>query len=113
MTSFLAHICLAVLTTSWLSVSSYALANFNGPVISVLEGDTIEVLHNTHPERVRLSGIDCPEKGQAHGKKTSQAVSHIAFEKEVTLKITDIPSTDVPWPMCINLLNLNRRRNIP
>ena len=30
-----------------------------------LDGDTIEVLHNQHPERIRLSGIDCPEKGTA------------------------------------------------
>ena len=39
-------------------------ADFTGPVVSVLDGDTIEVLHNTHPERVRRS-IDYPEKGQA------------------------------------------------
>jgi hypothetical protein len=35
---------------------------------SVLDGDTIEVLHNTRPERIRLSGIHCPEKGQPYGK---------------------------------------------
>ena len=23
-----------------------------------------EVLHNRHPDRIRLSGIDCPEKGK-------------------------------------------------
>ncbi|MCX5728580.1 MAG: hypothetical protein NTZ28_07045 [Nitrospirae bacterium] len=39
-----------------------ALADFTGPVVSVLDGDTIEVLHNNHAERIRLSGIDCPEK---------------------------------------------------
>ena len=44
---------------------SLAFADFTGPVVSVLDGDTIEVLHNTHPEGIRLSGIDCPEKGQA------------------------------------------------
>jgi endonuclease YncB( thermonuclease family) len=27
----------------------YVLASFTGPVVSVLDGDTIEVLHNTHP----------------------------------------------------------------
>jgi micrococcal nuclease len=34
-------------------------ADFTGPVVSVLDGDTIEVLRNQHPERIRLSGIDC------------------------------------------------------
>jgi endonuclease YncB( thermonuclease family) len=36
--------------------------DFTGPVVSVLDGDTIEVLHNTKPERVRLSGIECPAR---------------------------------------------------
>jgi micrococcal nuclease len=40
-------------------------ADFTGPVVSVLDGDTIEVLHNNKAERIRLSGIDCPGKGQA------------------------------------------------
>ena len=42
-----------------------SFADFSGPVVSVLDGDTLEVLHNNHAERIRRSGIDCPEKGQA------------------------------------------------
>lgn len=57
-----------------------------GPVVSVLEGDTLEVLHNQRPERIRLNGIDCPEKGQAFGKRAKQAASELAFGKEVTLQ---------------------------
>ena len=57
-----------------------------GPVVSVLDGDTIEMLHNHHAERIRLSGIDCPEKGQAYGKRAKQAASELAFGKEVTLQ---------------------------
>lgn len=61
-------------------------SDLSGPVISVLDGDTIEVLHNQHPERVRLYGIDCPEKGQAYGQKAKQAASALVFGKEVTLQ---------------------------
>ena len=61
-------------------------ADFNGQVVSVLDGDTIEVLHNTHPERVRLSGIDCPEKGQAFGNRAKQATSALVFGRDVILK---------------------------
>jgi micrococcal nuclease len=31
-----------------------------GKVVGVLDGDTLEVLHNNKAERIRLSGIDCP-----------------------------------------------------
>ncbi|TKB71201.1 MAG: endonuclease [Nitrospira sp.] len=61
-------------------------ADFSGPVVSVLDGDTLEVLHNQRPERIRLSGIDCPEKRQAYGQKAKHAASDLAFGKEVTIQ---------------------------
>ena len=61
-------------------------ADFTGSVVGVLDGDTIEVLHNSRPERIRLSGIDCPEKGQAYGQKAKHAASALVFGKEVTLQ---------------------------
>ncbi len=43
--------------------SSVGLAtDFTGPVVPILDGDTIEVLHSHHAERIRLNGIDCPEE---------------------------------------------------
>ena len=55
-------------------------------VVSVIDGDTIEVLHNNKAERIRLSGIDCPEKGQAYVKRAKQAASDLAFGKDVTVQ---------------------------
>jgi endonuclease YncB( thermonuclease family) len=46
------------------SFSAVLALDFTAPAVSVLEGDTLEVLHNTHPKRIRLSGIDCPEKAK-------------------------------------------------
>lgn len=63
-----------------------AFAAFSAPVISILDGDTIEVLHNQRPERIRLSGIDCPEKGQAFGKRAKQTASELVYGKEVSLQ---------------------------
>jgi endonuclease YncB( thermonuclease family) len=68
----------------WLPVALGA--DFSGPVVSVLDGDTIEVLRNHHAERIRLNGMDCPEKGQAYGKRAKQAASELVFGKEVTLR---------------------------
>ena len=61
-------------------------ADFSGLGVSILDGDTIEVLHNHHPERIRLSGIDCPEKGQDYGQKAKHAASALVFGKDVTLQ---------------------------
>jgi micrococcal nuclease len=50
------------------------------------DDDTLEVLHNQHPERIRLTSIDCPEKGRAYGKRAKQAASELVFGKAVTLQ---------------------------
>ena len=50
-------------------------------------GQTVtKLLHNTRAERIRLNGIDCPEKGQAYGKRAKQATAELVFGKEVTLQ---------------------------
>ena len=61
-------------------------AEFSERVIGTLDGDTIEVLHNQRAERIRLQGIDCPEKRQAYGNKAKHAASALVFGKEVTLQ---------------------------
>ena len=76
----------AILCIALLFVPAEILPAFASSVIGVLDGDTIEVLHNNRPERIRLNGIDCPEKGQAYGTKAKQATSDLVFGKEVTLE---------------------------
>lgn len=75
---------LVILLTALLAPPALA-DEFAGRVVGVIDGDTIDVLHNGHAERIRLNGIDCPEKGQAYGKKAKHASSDLAFEKDVTL----------------------------
>jgi endonuclease YncB( thermonuclease family) len=70
-----------------LLLASPGLADeFSGSVVGVLDGDTIEVVHAHQTERIRLSGIDCPEKGQAYGQRAKQATSARAFGKMVSLR---------------------------
>lgn len=73
-----------VLLTILLVVPVFA-GEFYGQVVGVIDGDTFEVLRNGKAERIRLSGIDCPEKGQAYGQKAKQAASALVFGKAVTL----------------------------
>lgn len=75
----------AILLTFLLAHSALA-GEFAGQVVGVLDGDTLELLNGQHTERIRLSGIDCPEKGQAFGQKAKQAASALVFGKQVTLQ---------------------------
>lgn len=56
---------------------------FPAEVVRVLDRDTIDVLHDGNPERIRLNGIDCPEKKQAFGQKAKEATSKLCFGKVV------------------------------
>ncbi len=58
---------------------------WKGRVVGVSDGDTITVLHHGHGEKIRLFGIDCPEKRQAFGKRAKQFTSSLVFRKKVSV----------------------------
>jgi len=68
----MAHMRDSLLLVALLIPTTVCAADFTGRVVGVIDGDTLEVLHNNRPERIRLSGIDCPEKGQAFGERGRQ-----------------------------------------
>jgi endonuclease YncB( thermonuclease family) len=69
-----------------IGLPSVSLASdFSGRVVVILDGDTIEVLHHRTTERVRLVGIDCPEKKQPFGQRAKQATSTLSFGQHVTV----------------------------
>jgi len=55
-------------------------------VVSIRAGDTTRSSAQKMAERIRLNGIDCPEKGQAYSQRAKQAASALVFGKEVTLQ---------------------------
>ena len=59
-------------------------------VVGISDGDTITVLHGGKGEKIRLFGIDTPEKGQAFGNKAKQFTSKMAYGKTVEVKTKDI-----------------------
>lgn len=64
-------------------------SDFSGRVVGVLDGDTIEVLQDRKAHRIRLHGIDCPEKGQPFGKVAKWATSALVFGRTVTIQPHD------------------------
>jgi endonuclease YncB( thermonuclease family) len=59
-----------------------AFADFTGRVVKVADGDTITVLVNKTQIRVRLDGIDAPERGQAFGKRSQQSLAQLCAAKD-------------------------------
>ncbi len=58
-------------------------------MVGVSDGDTITVLHSGKSVRIRLNGIDSPEKRQAFGKRAKQFTSTLVFGKTVTVQFVD------------------------
>ena len=63
---------------------------WSGKVVAIADGDTITVLRDREQARIRLYGIDTPEKGQAFGKKAKQFTSDMVFGKVVEVEPVDI-----------------------
>jgi micrococcal nuclease len=59
---------------------------WSGKVIGVADGDTITVLRDKQPQKIRLYGIDCPEKRQPFGKRAKQFTSNLVFGKVVDIE---------------------------
>ena len=64
---------------------------FSGKVVSIKDGDTIEVLYDGKAVRVRLAHVDCPEKGQPYGSNAKTFASDLCFGKVVRVEQTDDP----------------------
>lgn len=57
-----------------------------GRVIKVIDGDTITILDaNKEQFKIRLSGIDAPERKQAFGNVSKQSLSELVAGKVVTV----------------------------
>jgi endonuclease YncB( thermonuclease family) len=61
-------------------------AELTGQVVSVLDSDTLDVLRNGQAERIRLNGVDCPEKGQPYGKRAKRFLSDLVGGKTVGIQ---------------------------
>ncbi len=90
-------------TRPWLSLPRLMLAAFvglvmmgtgdvmaeelEGRVVAVADGDTLTILDNNNTQiKIRLAGIDAPEKAQAFGQKSKESLSDLVFGKTVKVE---------------------------
>lgn len=62
-----------------------------GKVISIVDGDTYDVLiQDNKTIRVRMEGIDAPEKGMPFYQKSKKYLSDLCFGKQIKFKVTGV-----------------------
>ena len=60
-----------------------------GRAVGITDGDTFTLLVNGHDHvKIRIDGIDAPEKGQAFGNRAKEYLSGMIWGKELTVTVT-------------------------
>jgi endonuclease YncB( thermonuclease family) len=74
--------------TAFAILCSHAIASdpphsLEAKLIKIADGDTITVLFDKTQYKIRLEGIEAPEKGQAYGAKSRRALADRVFGQMV------------------------------
>lgn len=78
----------AAIIAAFFACTSFVHAEvMEGRVIGVSDGDTVTVLdEDLKRHKIRLMGIDAPEKAQAYGRRSKQHLSNLVFGKDVLVE---------------------------
>lgn len=69
-----------------LPVGSFA-NTLTGTVVGISDGDTLTLLDASKVQhKIRLAGIDAPEKSQAFGDRSKQNLAGLVFQEKVTVE---------------------------
>lgn len=77
-----------ILVLCLLMGSAYA-DTLRGRIVGVSDGDTVTLLDAAHQQhKIRLAGIDAPEKSQAFGQRAKEHLSDRVFGQLVTVEVS-------------------------
>ena len=78
-----------LLTTLFFLLSLAVQADtLEGKVVKIADGDTLTLLTSSNEQvKIRLAGIDTPERKQPFGNRAKQALSKLAFQKQALVEI--------------------------
>lgn len=79
-------LALAFVTTLTLQCPTAWGDTMTGKVVGITDGDTVTVLVDRHEFKVRIAGIDAPEKRQPFGPRSKQGMSDCAFNRDVDVE---------------------------
>ncbi|CAG1004641.1 Endonuclease YhcR [Methylophilaceae bacterium] len=76
-----------LLVASLLLNHTSAADTLQGRVVGVSDGDTVTLLDDSNTQfKIRLMGIDAPEKKQAFGSRSKESLSALVFNKQVIVE---------------------------
>lgn len=82
---------LLVFLTITFSITSIQAETIQGKVVHIADGDTLRILTPSNQQiKIRLAGIDTPEKAQAFSNKAKQALAALIFQKQITVDVLTI-----------------------
>ncbi len=82
-----AHFTLALFVAATLFAAQAYADILTGRVVKVADGDTVTVLDDLHRQhKIRLIGIDAPEKKMPYGSRSKQALSDMVFDRQVQVE---------------------------
>jgi micrococcal nuclease len=90
-------------------VLSLPISAFAYQVVNISDGETLTLLVDDKPVKVKLAGIDAPEKRQAFGRDARASLADLCLGKDATFRTQDTDSygTQVAVVFC-NGVEVNR-----
>lgn len=78
---------LLLTTVALLLAWSVSAETVSGRVVGIADGDTVTVLDASNTQwKIRLMGIDAPEKKMPFGQKSKEHLSNLVFNKQVSVE---------------------------
>lgn len=85
-------VVLAIGALPFLAGHASSSEQVTGIIVAISDGDTVTLLDGSKQQhKIRLSGIDAPERKQAFGTVSRQSLASLVFGKQVT---AECPKTD-------------------
>ena len=110
---FVAGLLAALSFSSAGTASSSGAFTLNGMVIHVVDGDTLDVrLRSGKRERIRVIGIDTPERGVCFFSQSSRRASELALGKNVTLRGDATQDTRDRYGRLLAYVDVNGHRDL-
>ncbi len=110
---FVAGLLAALSFSSTGTATSSGAFTLNGRVIHVVDGDTVDVrLRSGKRERIRVIGIDTPERGVCFFSQFSRRTSEFALGKNVTLRGDATQDTRDRYGRLLAYVDVNGHRDL-